>query len=64
MPSGQVIGDSKIGTSADAPDSHFEVVQDGPRFKGTGYRSYNGSLGGKPTRCKVSYDALLRRVDI
>jgi hypothetical protein len=63
-PAGQVVGDSKIGNAADAPDSHFEVSLDGPRFKGTGYRSYNGTLNGKPVRCKVSYDALLRRVDI
>ena len=64
LPSGQVVGESKIGSAADAPDSRFEVALDGPRFKGTGYRSYSGSVGGKPTRCKVSYDALLRRVDI
>jgi hypothetical protein len=64
MPNGHIVGDSKIGSAADAPDSHFEVVLDGPRFKGTGYRSFNGTAGGKPTRCKVSYDALLRRIDI
>jgi hypothetical protein len=60
----QVVGDSKIGKAADAPDSHFEVSRDGDRFKGTGYRSYNGTAQGKPQRCKVSYDALLKRLDI
>jgi hypothetical protein len=60
----QVIGDSKLGKAADAPDAHFEVTKDGDRFKGTGYRSYNGSYQGKAQRCKVSYDALLKRLDI
>ena len=61
---GQVVGDSKLGKAADGPDAHFEVTKDGDRFKGTGYRSYNGSYQGKPQRCKVSYDALLKRLDI
>jgi hypothetical protein len=61
---GAVVGDSRMGKAADAPDSHFEVTRDGDRFKGTGFRSYNGSVGGKPQRCKVSYDALLKRIDL
>lgn len=60
----QVIGDSRIGTAADAPDSHFEVKLEGDRFKGTGFRSYNGTLDGKKMRCRVNYDALLRRLDL
>lgn len=60
---GQVIGDSKMGTAADAPDSHFEVRLEGDRFKGTGFRSYNGTKDGKKVRCRVNYDALLRRLD-
>jgi hypothetical protein len=59
----QVVGNSRIGKTADGPDAHFEVTKDGDRFKGTGYRSYNGSYNGKPQRCKVSYDALLKRLD-
>lgn len=59
----QVVGDSKIGTAADAPDTHFDVKQDGDRFKGTGFRTYNGTLNGKKVRCRVNYDALLRRLD-
>ncbi len=59
----KVVGDSRIGKAADGPDAHFEVTKEGDRFKGTGYRSYNGSLNGKPQRCKVSYDALLKRLD-
>jgi hypothetical protein len=60
----QVIGDSRIGTAADAPDSHFEVKLEGDRFKGTGFRTYNGMLDGKKVRCRVNYDALLRRLDL
>jgi hypothetical protein len=61
----QVIADSKMGSAADAPDSHFDVKRDGDRFKGTGYRSYNGTgKDGKKTRCRVNYDALLRRLDL
>ncbi len=59
----QVVGDSKIGSAAAAPESHFEVKREGDRFKGKGSRSYNGSLNGKAQRCSVTYDALLRRVD-
>jgi hypothetical protein len=59
----QVIGDSKMGTAPDAPDSHFEVKLEGDRFKGTGFRSYNGTKDGKKTRCRVNYDALIRRLD-
>jgi hypothetical protein len=59
----QVVGDSRIGTAADAPDTHFEVKLEGDRFKGTGFRTYNGTVDGKKVRCRVNYDALLRRLD-
>jgi hypothetical protein len=59
----EVVGDSRMGSAADAPDSHFEVRWDKDRFKGVGSRSYNGQLNGKPERCRVNYDALLRRLD-
>jgi len=58
-----VVGDSRIGASPDGPDSHFEVKLEGDRFKGTGYRTYNGTVAGKRQRCRVNYDALLRRLD-
>lgn len=58
-----VVGDARIGTAADAPDSHFEVKLEKDRFKGTGFRTYNGTLDGKKVRCRVNYDALLRRLD-
>jgi hypothetical protein len=57
-------GESRIGIAADAPDAHFTVSRDGERWKGTGFRTYPGKLDGKPTRCRVEFDALLRRVDI
>ena len=60
----QVVGDSRMGTAADAPETHFDVKLDGDRFKGTGYRAYNGTLDGKKVRCRVNYDALLRRLDL
>lgn len=59
----RVIAESRLGKAADAPEVRFEVTRDGDRFKGTGYRSYNGTLNGKPQRCKVSFDALLKRLD-
>ncbi|MFT3925410.1 MAG: hypothetical protein QM778_22925 [Myxococcales bacterium] len=59
----QVVGESRLGKTPDSPDAHFEVTRDGDRFKGTGFRTYNGSFQGKPQRCKVSYDALLKRLD-
>jgi len=61
---GQVVGESRLGKAPDSPDAHFEVTRDGDRFKGTGYRSYNGTFQGKAQRCKVSFDALLRRIDV
>lgn len=59
----QIVGDSRIGTAADGPDSHFEVKLEGDRFKGTGFRTYNGTFEGKKVRCRVNYDALVRRLD-
>jgi hypothetical protein len=58
-----VLGESRMGTGNDAPDSHFEVRWEKDRFKGVGSRSYNGTNNGKPERCRVNYDALLRRLD-
>jgi hypothetical protein len=58
-----ISGKSRIGTAADGPESVFEVKLVGDRFKGTGYRSYNSTVNGKKQRCRVNYDALLRRLD-
>jgi hypothetical protein len=58
-----VLGESRLGSGVDAPDSHFEVRLEKDRFKGVGSRSYNANRGGKVERCRVNYDALLRRLD-
>jgi hypothetical protein len=60
---GTLTGASKMGTTPGAPETHFSATLDGDRWKGTGARTYNGVLDGKPTRCRVDYDALLRRID-
>ena len=56
-------GESRIGTAADGPETHFEVKLEGDRFKGTGARTYNSTVAGKKVRCRVNYDTLLRRLD-
>lgn len=60
---GTLLGDSKMGTAAGAPETHFSATLEEDRWKGTGSRSYNGVFEGKPTRCRVDYDVLLRRID-
>ncbi len=59
----EVLGESRASNATDSPESHFEAKWDKDRFKGTGSRSYMGSVGGKPQRCRVNFDALLRRLD-
>jgi hypothetical protein len=60
----EVLAESRIGTATEAPESHFEVRWDRDRFKGTGSRTYMGKgPDGKPQRCRVNYDALLKRLD-
>ena len=60
---GKLSGSSKMGTTSGAPETHFTASLDDDKWKGTGARTYNGVLDGKPTRCRVDYDALLRRID-
>ncbi len=59
----EVLGESRVSNATDAPESHFEAKWERDRFKGTGSRSYMGTVGGKAQRCRVNYDALLRRLD-
>jgi hypothetical protein len=59
----EVVGNSQLGSTPDAADNHFEVKRDKDRFKGAGSRSYSSKVDGKVVRCRVSYDALLKRVD-
>ena len=58
-----IVGESTMGTGAEAPESHFEVTFEKDRFKGTGSRSYFSTINGQRQRCRVQYDALLRRLD-
>jgi hypothetical protein len=65
--SGLVSGDATLHNSRPGPDqprSHFEVRLDGPRFTGTGWRSYQSTVDGQPRTCRVEFDALLRRIDL
>ncbi len=62
-PNGTLTGRARIGSAADGPEAHISVKLEGDRWTGTGGRSYKGTLNGKPTRCRVEYDALLRRID-
>lgn len=55
-------GDSKVAGKGGA-ENHFEIKRDKNRFTGTGSRSYDAKVAGKLTRCRVNYDALLKRVD-
>lgn len=59
----EVLAESRLGTATDAPESHFEVRWERDRFKGTGSRTYMGKADGKAQRCRVNYDALLKRLD-
>jgi hypothetical protein len=61
---GKLSAMSRMGTAAGAPDSSFTATLEDDRWKGAGARTYNGTLDGKPTRCRVDYDALLRRIDV
>jgi hypothetical protein len=61
---GQVVGDSQQDR-VEGPrrgDSHFELTRDGEKFTGRGSRSYTATIDGHPQRCRMSYDALLRRL--
>jgi hypothetical protein len=60
---GKLFGSSKMGTTSGAPETHFTATLEDDKWKGTGARTYGGVLDGKPTRCRVEYDALLRRID-
>lgn len=40
--------------------SRFEIRAKKDRYQGIGSRSYNSVVDGKPTRCTLNYDALLK----
>jgi hypothetical protein len=45
--------------------SRFEIRErkDRGRYQGVGARNYNSTVDGKPTRCTLNYDALLKPID-
>lgn len=63
--SNAVIGDARMRgqTGPSAGESHFELAHDGRRFTGRGTRSYDATVNGQRQRCRISYEALLRKLD-
>ena len=63
---GQVTGDAFLAgsTGPSRPTSHFSVRLDGSHFEGEGTRRYDSQTAGETRHCIVTYDALLRRIDI
>lgn len=64
--SNAVIGDARMRgqTGPNAGESHFEVShQRDRRFTGRGTRSYDATVNGQRQRCRISYEALLKKID-
>lgn len=63
--SNAVIGDARMRgqTGPNAGESHFELAHQGQRFTGRGTRSYDATVSGQRQRCRISYEALLRKID-
>jgi len=64
-PSNVVIGDGQQAevTGPNRGTSHFEVTYANGRFTGRGQREYGRVVDGNAVRCRVSYEALLLRID-
>jgi len=62
---GVISGEATLGDTNDSNlgSSHFELRQKKDRFQGVGTREYPGKLDGKPIRCTLNYDALLKPMD-
>jgi hypothetical protein len=62
-----IIGSANMSGAKDdrAGSSRFEIRErkDRGRYQGTGSRNYNATIDGKPTRCTLNYDALLKPLD-
>ena len=64
--SNAVIGDARMRgqTGPNAGESHFELAhQRDARFTGRGTRSYDATVNGQRQRCRISYEALLKKID-
>jgi hypothetical protein len=59
---GSIVGTANMGGAKDdaAGSSRFEIRAKKERYQGVGARSYPGQLDGKPARCTLNYDALLK----
>jgi hypothetical protein len=57
-----IVGDANMYDAKDdsGGSSHFELREKKERFQGVGTRSYSSTEGGKPVRCRLNYDALLK----
>lgn len=53
---GTVVGTARVRNRS----ARFEVRRNGSRFTGTGFREYTSN----GTRCRIEFDALLRRIDV
>ncbi len=65
--SGSVHGSSLMdGTSGpNRPNNVFDVTRDASgRFTGHGARGYDATIAGHAQHCEVTYDALMRRIDL
>jgi hypothetical protein len=62
---GSIVGSANMNGAKDdsAGSSHFEVRAKKERYQGVGARSYPGQNDGKPARCTLNYDALLKMLD-
>lgn len=63
---GHIVGTSSIdGRGGEAvATNRFELAKDGPRFVGRGSRNYTSTVGGTRRQCEVSYEALLRQLEL
>ena len=62
---GSISGSAIMGGAKDesAGVSRFEIKAKKDRFQGVGARSYPSTADGKPVRCTLNYDALLKPLD-
>jgi hypothetical protein len=59
---GVILGEAFMAGAKDDSkgSSHFELHAKKERFQGVGARTYPGLIDGKPARCTLEYDALLK----
>jgi hypothetical protein len=62
---GSVVGSANLNGAKDgaAGSSRFEIRTKKDRLQGVGSREYPAQVNGKPSRCTLHYDALLKPLD-